>query len=413
MRTLLLLPLFFVFLFATEPDAVLKIEKDVDQRATISVIPATGIVPQYEKEATRLFKADLSLSGNFLVEQNSSQSVPFATLPIGINSSSKYILLYNFHQTPTGGASLDIKLIGGAPRKVLLNKNYSVSKLEKAPFLIHKAVSEVNNFAKFPSIDWMNRYVLLSRYIGPKKTEVMLADYTFTYKKVIIKGGLNLFPKWADRNQREIYYSSYGKDILTLYKLNIYTGAKSRITTSHGMLACSDVSKDGTKLLLTMAPSSQPDIYLFSNGTAKQLTTFSGIDVSGKFIDNEQAIVFVSNRLGAPNIFKKGINSASVEKIVNHGTNNSACDTFEDKIVYSSKEGPKSYNIYLTDSSGSDTRPLTSGGVNQFPRFSQTGDVVMYLKRTVGGSSIAYSNIRANRSESFPLGISRVQSIDW
>ena len=413
MRRILLLPLFFILLLATEPDAVLKIEKDVDQRAAISIIPATGIVPQYEKEATRLFKADLSLSGNFLVDQNSSQPMPFSTLPIGINSSSKYILLYNFHQTPTGGASLDIKLIGGAPRKVLLNKNYSVSKLEKAPFLIHKAVSEVNNFAKFPPIDWMNRYVLLSRYIGPKKTEVMLADYTFTYKKVIIKGGLNLFPKWADRNQREIYYSSYGKDILTLYKLNIYTGAKSRITTSHGMLACSDVSKDGTKLLLTMAPSSQPDIYLFSNGSAKQLTTFSGIDVSGKFIDNEQAIVFVSNRLGAPNIFKKGINSTSVQKIVNHGTNNSACDTFEDKIVYSSKEGPQSYNIYLTDSSGSDTRPITSGGVNQFPRFSENGDVVMYLKRTSSGSAIAYSNLRANRSESFPLGISRVQSIDW
>jgi len=413
MRILLLLAIFFLSLFATEPDAVLKIEKNVDQRATITVIPATGILPQYEKEATRLFKDDFSLSGNFLVDNNSTIALPFATLPIGINSNSKYILLYNFHQTPSGGASLDIKLIGGAPKRVLLNKNYSVSKLEKAPFLIHKAVSEVNNYAKFPSIDWINRYVLLSRYIGPKKTEVMIADYTFTYKKVIIKGGLNLFPKWADRKQREIYYSSYGKDLLTLYKLNIYTGIKSKITTSHGMLACSDVSKDGTKLLLTMAPASQPDIYLLSGGVAKQLTTFSGIDVSGKFIDNEQAIVFVSNRLGEPNIFKKRINSMSVQKVVNHGTNNSACDTFEDKIVYSSKEGPKSYNIYLTDSSGSNTRPLTSGGINQFPRFSEDGDMVMYLKRTAGDSFIAYSNLRANKSVNFPLGISRVQSIDW
>ncbi len=413
MRKLLLIPLFFMFLFATEPDAVLKIEKDVDQRATISIIPATGIEPQYEKEATRLFKVDFRLSGNFLVDQNSSKSIAFSTLPVGIDSSSKYILLYNFEATPNGGASLDIKLIGDSPRRVLLNKNFSVSKLEKAPFLIHKAVSVVNEYAKFPSVEWMNRYVLLSRYIGPKKSEVMIADYTFSYKKVIIKGGLNLFPKWADSKQREIYYSSYGKDLLTLFKLNIYTGQKRKIITSHGMLACSDVSKDGSKLLLTMAPSSQPDIYLFSGGSAKQLTTFSGIDVNGKFIDNEQAIVFVSNRLGTPNIFKKGINSSSVQKIVNHGQNNSACDTFEDKIVYSSKEGPKSYNIYLTDSSGSDVRPLTSGGINMFPRFSESGDVVMYLKKTSSGSSIGYSNIRANRSESFPLGISRVQSIDW
>jgi len=262
---------------------------DVDQRASIAVIAASGVVPQFAKEATRLFVADFKLSGNFIVESNAT-TVPFETLPIGIKSKSKYVLLYNFKQTATGGASLDIKLIGGSPRSILLQRNFTISKLEKAPFLIHKAVTEVNRFSKFPPIDWMNRYVLLSRYIGPKKSEIMIADYTFTYKKVIIKGGLNLFPKWADAKQREIYYSSYGKDILTLYKLNIYTGAKQKIISSQGILACSDVSKDGSKLLLTMAPNSQPDIYLYSAGSAKRLTTFSGIDVSGHFIDNDLSL---------------------------------------------------------------------------------------------------------------------------
>jgi TolB protein len=401
-----------IFLFAAEPDAVLKVEKSVDQRTSISIVSATGINPQYSKEATRLFLADFRLSGNFVVDQNST-SVPFSTLPINIKSKSKYTLLYNFAQTASGGASLDIRLIGGSPRQELLRRNFKISKLEKAPFLIHKAVSEINKFKKFPPIEWINRYVLVSRYVGPKRTEIMLADYTFTYKKVIIKGGLNLFPIWADASQREIYYSSYGKDILTLYKLNIYTGAKKQIITTQGILACSDVSKDGSKLLLTMAPESQPDIYLFSDGQTKRLTTFSGIDVSGKFIDGEQAIVFVSNRLGSPNIFKKSIYSNSVQKIVNHGKNNSSCDTYDNMIVYSSKEGPKSYNIYLTDSAGSDTRPLTSGGINQFPRFSRDGNVVMYIKRGSGGNSIGYSNLQANRSESFKLGISRIQSIDW
>jgi len=117
--------------------------------------------------------------------------------------------------------------------------------------------------------------------------------------------------------------------------------------------------------------------------------------------------------LGSPNIFKKSLSGGSVQKVVNHGMNNSSCDTFEDRIVYSSKEGRKSYNIYLTDSQGSDVRPLTSGGINQFPRFSHDGSVVMYLKRGAGGNAIGYSNLRANRSQSFPLGIDRVQSIDW
>jgi len=108
------------------------------------------------------------------------------------------------------------------------------------------------------------------------------------------------------------------------------------------MLACSDVSKDGSKLLLTMAPNSQPDIYIFSNGQKKRITKFSGIDVGG-----------------------------NVKKIVHHGKNNSSCDSYGNQVVYSSKESRKSFNIYLTDSDGSQTRPLTSGGINQFPRLKE------------------------------------------
>ena len=413
MRYFIQLLLLMTFIFANEPDAIMKIEKDVDQRTTITIIGATNIPLKFKKEIDRLFKADFSISGHFLVEDSNISAINYNTLPINIPSKSEYTLLYNFKQTPNGGASLDIKLYSGNPKKQILNKNYSVSRLEKAPFLIHKAVTEVNKLAKYPPIDWMNRYVVLSRYTGPKKTEILLADYTFTYQKVIIKNGFNMFPKWADKNQKSLYYSNYSGDTIRLYKLNIYTGKKSLVTTSTGMLICSDVSKDGSKLLLTMAPESQPDIYLFSNGNAKRLTNFSGIDVGGKFANNEQTVVFVSNRLGTPNIFKMPISGGSVVPIVHHGTNNGSVDAHDSEVVYSSKEGRKSFNIYLTDINGSQTRPLTSGGINQFPRFSQDGNIVMYIKRTPGGNSIGFLNISANRSELFKMGISKIQSIDW
>ena len=163
-----------------------------------------------------------------------------------------------------------------------------------------------------------------------------------------------------------------------------------------------------------MAPTGQPDIYLFSNNQAKRLTTFSGIDVGGKFVDNGQSFVFVSNRMGYPNIFKKSISGkGAVQKIVFHGRNNGSVDAYENEVVYSSKESPKEYNLYLTDSNGSQTRPLTSGGINQFPRFSSDGKVLMYIKRLPGKNSIGFINISANISEVFPLKMNRIQAIDW
>ena len=48
----------------------------------------------------------------------------------------------------------------------------------------------------------------------------------------------------------------------------------------------------------------------------KQITTYSGIDVGGQFVENDSKIVFVSDRLGNPNIFAQTIGSSGVERLV-------------------------------------------------------------------------------------------------
>jgi len=233
MRYFIIITLFIYALFATEPDAVLKIEKRVDQRATIKIYNSIDSTKSYIKKVNRLFIADFKVSGHFKSDNNIS-SIDYNIPVFALHLNNKYMLIYRFKKDFNGRATLDIKLYSGNPARLMLKKSYSVSRVEKYPFLIHKAVSDINNFAKYPPINWINRYVLLSRYIGPKKTEIILADYTFTYRKVIIKGGLNLFPIWADSKQRSLYYSHYGNsDNLTLYKVNIYTGQKSAIVQEH------------------------------------------------------------------------------------------------------------------------------------------------------------------------------------
>jgi len=169
----------------------------------------------------------------------------------------------------------------------------------------------------------------------------------------------------------------------TLYKLNIYTGARTKITSSEGMIVCSDVSRDGKKILLTMAPNGQPDIYELNlvSGTKTRITAFNGIDVNGKYIDNESRIVFVSNRLGYANIFKKDIRGSAVSQVVYHGRNNNAVET--------------------------------TTGRNQFPRFSSDGSVVLYIKYAQGGSHVGYINLLSKQSVLFPMDGRRLQSIDW
>lgn len=396
-------------------DATLKIEKDVEQRAHIALVDGSSVE---NKKVSELFTSDFKISGHFLPDKKMYKGDIATNFILPSLKSQEYVL--KFSMTLTEKSKLFVRLFKASDSTQVFKKSYALSGTRKMPFLIHKAVSDINNVLKYPDISWINRYVVYATYTTPGKSEIRLADYTFTYKKPIVKGGLNLFPKWADNRQRSVYYTSYREALPTLYKLNIYSGAKSKILSSEGMLVCSDVSKDGSKLLLTMAPQGQADIYELSlaSKAKKRVTKFKGIDVSGRYSDDEQSIVFVSNRLGYANIFKKSLNSAATSQVVYHGHNNNACDAHGDKIVYASRESNNAFsnntfNLYLASLSSSDTRPITTTGANQFPRFSTDGSVVLYLKQNGHSTSVGYVNLTSFQSLLFPYSGNKIQSIDW
>ena len=409
----LLLLLLSVNIFAV--DATVKIEKDVEDRARIALVDAST-----SKNNTffKILLADLKITGHFIADTTQHKGDISSNYLSPVLKSQEYVLKYNL--TQESGTKLLVKLIKASDSTEVFKKSYAIPSKNKMPFLAHKAVSDINNVLKYPDISWMNRYVIYSRYTTPGKSEIVLADYTFNYKKSIIRGGLNLFPKWADKDQKSFYYSSYNGLRPILYKMNIYTGKKEKMITSEGMLVCSDVSKDGRKLLLTMAPEGQADIYELdvASKAKKRVTKFNGIDVNGKYLGDENSVVFVSDRLGYANVFKKGLNTSSVSQVVYHGRNNNAVDAHGNKIVYASREsqnsfGANRFNIYLTSSNSTSARPLTTTGTNQFPKLSVDGNVILYIKHRGNGSSVGYINLESHQSLLFPISGRKIQSIDW
>ena len=401
-----------VHLFA-DFDTTIRIEKDVDKRSKVVVLDeSVGVAPHISGKFFDLLSKDLKISGNFI-----SDKIHYSSSDTTLDLNNKeYIIKYRLNLS--SGASLSVSLLKVSSKALVFSKEYNIPSFNKYPFLAHQAVSDINDALHYQPISWINRYVIFSRYSGAKQSQIVLADYSMTYQKVLISGGLNLFPKWADKHQRSIYYTSYSTLRPTLYKLNIYSGARSFVASSEGMIVCSDVSRDGTKIIATMAPNGHADIYELDtlSGLKKRITTFSGIDVNGNYSDNESSIVYVSNPLGYANIYKKPINGSGVSQIVFHGRNNNSCDTSGNNIVYSSRESSAKYsknrfNIYLASSSG--TRPLTTTGTNQFPKFSPNGKVVLYVKSRGGSSSIGYINLASKKTLTFPVYGKKIQSIDW
>ena len=421
-KILLLISLIFSSVFA-EVDANLEIVKKANSipKILVSVASNASEIETLNKIKKSLID-DLGVTGHFELATATSRTA-YEDLPDILSLSNQGVSLYlniSAKKEPSGDYTLMTKLYDINARALILEKNYTTSQEERYVFLAHKAAISINTFFKAPSIDWMDKFVVFSVYKGAGKSDIMIGDYTLTYKKTVVSGGLNIFPKWADKDQKTIYYTSYNYAKPTLVKLNIYTRSKDVIMESDGMIACSDVNEDGTKLLITASPNNQPDIYLYETRSGKktQVTNFSGIDVGGQFIEDDSRIVFVSDRLGNPNIFAKSINSSGVERLVYHSNNNSSATAYKNTIVYSSKDssnemGEKSFNLYLISTKTDNLTRLTSSGINQFPKFSTDGQTLLFIKSFSGTSSVGIIRLDYNKSFLFPFNGGRIQSIDW
>ena len=337
-----------------------------------------------------------------------------------INADERADLIYRYSLTQLGNKlNLKFKIINVKTKQIRYNNEYTQS-ADKFVFLAHKSMVDMARNLNLSPVDWMDKSIIFSQYTSPGKSNIVVADYTLTYQKVIVRGGLNIFPKWANEDQSAFYYTSYVNSIPTLYKFNLNNMHKTKITQSNGMIAASDVSKDGNKILLTMAPNDQSDMYLYDTVNKKftRVTTFSGIDVNGNFIDNDSRVVFVSDRLGYPNIFATSVDGGAVEQMVFHGKNNNSISTFKNYIVYSSRESvneyaQKTFNLYLISTKSDYIRQLTAGGINPYPRFSSDGGSIIFIKNLDGNSAVGIIRVNENRIFQFPLKIGKLQSIDW
>ncbi|MBE9856000.1 Tol-Pal system protein TolB [Campylobacter concisus] len=366
----------------------------------------------------KIMLGDLKVSSDFEVIEDHVPSTYEGTAATNTMSDKGVELIFRYALEGSMGSplTLRVKLIDAKTATTRYERVYNMPDGAKYPFLAHKSIVELTNELNLPPVGWMEKFIILAKYTSARQSSIIVADYTLTYQKTIVSGGLNIFPKWASADQSKFYYTSYVNNKPTLFRYDLNSGTKTKIIDSMGMLIASDVSKDGSKILLTMAPKDQPDIFIYNTGSKKltQITNYPGIDVNGNFVDNDSRIVFVSDRLGYPNIFATPATSGgSVEQMVFHGKNNNSVSTFENYVVYSSREASGGFNIYLISTQTDFIRQLTANGKNNYPRFSSDGQSVVFIKELGGQSSLGVVRLNENRSFQFPLKVGKIQSIDW
>jgi len=408
----------FLLSYAFASDATIEVIKKVESLPTLAVEDSSiSYDDTFKLEFFKTLVSDLNVISLFNVDRHYRETHFNDTNVITDNKDMNYVLRYKMFEDDDGALNIETKLISNSANVFI--KNYKISSKNVYMFVAHAIAFDINEFMGAPSVAWMKNKVIFSRVIDAKLSEIVLSDYTLNYQHVLVKGGFNVFPKWANKNQDAFYYTSFNSTKPTLKRVKLSTGVTETIISSDGMMICSDVSVDANNLLLTMAPNGQPDIYIYNVNTKKykRVTTYGGIDVNGQFLDDEN-IVFISGRLGYPNVFSKKIGSSSVEQMVYYGKSNAACSVNGEYIVYKARESSNAFsentfNLHLISTKTNFIRRLTATGVNEFPRFSKDGDARLFIKNYKEQSALGIIRLNHNKNYLFPLKYGKIQSLDW
>lgn len=361
------------------------------------------------KGINQLLKIDSKLISNYKLDINNT--ISSLTQPVNFDKYQGYNYLLRINYKNKILTALMYNLINEKP---VLYKKYTIPSYKVYPFMIHFLSYDINNKLGFKPVKWLTKKIVYSVHIGPKENSIFIADITLHYRKRLISGGLNIFPKWANNQQSAIYYTKLENQPV-LYKYNLFTAQKKRILSSPGMLVVSDVK--GDNLLLTLAINDQPDIYEYNKLTKslKRLTTYPGIDVNGQFYQN--GIIFISDRLGYPNVYYKNLLTGSVSKVLYQGKNHISVTAHNDNIVVSSRETNKAFdnntfNLLLVNKNRDFVKRLTFGGKNIMPVFSKDGSTILFIKDYKFNSKLGI--LRLDKNKIFYFKINReMQSFSY
>ncbi len=399
-------------------DSTIEVIKKVEALPSLSIEDSSvDYNDTFKLEFFKTLVADMNVISIFNVDRHYRLVKYEDTNVIVENKDVNYVLRYKMSEGDGSSLNISIKLFKAGEE--VLAKNYKVNRQDIFMFVSHTIAYDINEFMGESSVEWMKRKVIFSRIVAPKKSEIVISDYTLSYQHAIIKGGFNVFPKWANKEQNSFYYTTLDTEKPTLKFVDIKTAQIQSVISSDGMIVCSDVSENADKLLLTMAIDGQPDIYIYDVNTKQYVreTKYKGIDVGAHFKDKD-SIVFISDRLGSPNVFFKKIGKEEVDQMVYYGLNNSACSAHGQYIVYKARESSNvfsknTFNLHLISTETDFIRRLTATGVNEFPKFSDDGDAILFIKNYKAQSSIGIIRLNHNKNYLFPLKYGKLQAMDW
>ena len=236
-------------------------------------------------------------------------------------------------------------------------------------------------------------YVNVTQRVAAADTfRLMLADSDGARaQQVLISNEPLLSPSWAP-DGRQIAYVSFETGRPAIYRQDLFSGERERLTSYPGINGAPSWSPDGNRLALVLSKDGNPNIYVLDLASRhlRQLTRHYAIDTEPAWMPDGRSLLFTSDRGGRPQIYRVDLASGQIERVTYDGRWNARATVAADgRTMALVNQRDNRYHIAVQDLKRDRMQILTATELDESPSVAPNGSMLLYATKFDGRGILA------------------------
>ena len=256
-----------------------------------------------------------------------------------------------------GGAELQGSL-SDREGKTALNKTYSSAGRDR----IHRFADDIVEAATGARGMASTKIAFVGTRTGKKEIYLCDADGS-NLMQLTHDGTISVSPSISP-DGHSLIYTGYQSGYADVYRIQLASGARSRIIKFPGTNSGARFSPDGGRIAVTLSKDGNPEIYVTSSsgGSARRLTRSAGVDSSPTWSPNGSEIIYSSDEGGSPQLYRMSSSGGSTARLATGFGYNTEPNWSPDgkKIAFNTRAGG-AFTVAILDLAGGGVRTVGEG----------------------------------------------------